>query len=128
VTHNYGNRYKNVNSCVIRIWSKDAEKKKYDSTLRFAVDEDEHIKQNDIVGYGVYMGTTKKDYRVLDQKSEGRRSNGRLIRHAFEVNLKKIICDAMEWIDLVHYRIQWQTIMKVVTEIRIECKLTDLLT
>ena len=44
--YNYGNRC-SPHSLVLQIWSEDAEKKKYDSVLRFAVNEYEHIKAND---------------------------------------------------------------------------------
>jgi hypothetical protein len=57
----------------MHIWSEDAEKKKCDSVLRFAVNEHEHIKQNDNGAACSLHRKTRKEYKISVPKSEGRR-------------------------------------------------------
>ena len=66
------------------------------------------------------MGERRGIYRVLVEKAEGKRPLGRP-RHRQEDNinmdLQKMGCEGMEWIELAHNRDRWQALVNVVTNL-----------
>jgi len=68
------------------------------------------------------MGERRGIYRVLVEKPEGKRPLGRT-RHRREDNIKmdlhKVGCEGMEWIELAHDRDRWHTLVNVVMNLQI---------
>jgi hypothetical protein len=68
------------------------------------------------------MVESRSIYRVLVEKREGKRPLGRT-RHRQEDNIKmdlqKLGCEGMKWIDLSHDRDKWQALVNVVMNLRV---------
>ena len=69
-----------------------------------------------------HMGQSRNVYRVLVEKSEGKRPLGRP-RRTWEVNIKMDLreasCDPGDWIDLAEDRNQWRAYVRAVMNLRI---------
>ena len=58
------------------------------------------------------MEKSRNAYRILVGKSEGKRTLGRprgRWEDNIKMNLREVVCDPGDWIDLVEYRDQWRT-------------------
>ena len=63
------------------------------------------------------MEQSRNAYRVLVGKPEGKRSLGRPRRRwedNIKMNLKEVVCDPGDWIDLAEDRDQWRTYVRAV--------------
>jgi len=79
----------------------------------------------------VRMGEKRGVYRVLVGKPEGKRTLGRP-RHRWENNIKmdlqKVGCGGMEWIDLVQDRDRWRAVVNAVMNLRVPQHVVNFLT
>ena len=68
------------------------------------------------------MGERRGVYSVLVRKTEGKRQIGRL-RRRWEDNIKiellKVGCGSMDWIDVAQDRDRWQALVNAVMNLRI---------
>ena len=82
-------------------------------------------------GNVVRMGEKRGVYRVLVGKPEGKRTLGRP-RHRWENNIKmdlqKVGCGGMEWIDLVQDRDRWRAVVNAVMNLRVPQHVVNFLT
>jgi hypothetical protein len=73
-------------------------------------------------GYVAYMGVRRGIYRILVEKTEGKRPLGRP-RLRWEDNIKMDIqelgCWAMDWVDLVEDRDRWRALVNAVMNLRV---------
>ena len=67
------------------------------------------------------MKPTRKEYRVLVGKPEGKRPLGRRRRRWEDNNmdLKEVDFDPREWIDLAEDRDQWRAYVRAVMNVRV---------
>jgi len=68
------------------------------------------------------MGERKDVYRVLVGKPEGKRPFGRLRRRCkdnIKINLQKVGCGGMNWIDLAQDKDRWRALANAVMNLRI---------
>jgi hypothetical protein len=68
-------------------------------------------------GHVARMGGKENTYRIFVGKLEGKRPVGRPRRrwvHNIEVDLRKIVRDVMDWIDLAQDKDQWRTLVNTV--------------
>ena len=70
----------------------------------------------------VHMGDSRGIYSVLMGKPEGKRPLGRP-RHGWEDNiemdLQKVGCGGMDWIELAQARDRWQALVNVVKNLQV---------
>ena len=73
-------------------------------------------------GHVAHMGEGRGMYRVLVGNPEGKRPQGRP-RHSWEDNIKmdvqKVGCQDMDWIELAQDRDNWQALVNVVMNLRV---------
>ena len=73
-------------------------------------------------GHVAHMGEGRGMYRVLVGNPEGKRPQGRP-RHSWEDNIKmdvqKVGCQGMDWIELAQDRDNWQALVNVVMNLRV---------
>jgi hypothetical protein len=68
------------------------------------------------------MGEKRNAYRILVGKPEGKRALERPRRRWVDNNkmdLREIVCDVMDWIDLSQNRDQWRALMNMVMNLRV---------
>jgi hypothetical protein len=68
------------------------------------------------------MGETRNAYRILVRKPEGKRPLGRPRRRWVDninIDLREIVWDGTEWIDLAQDRDQWRTLVNAVMNFRV---------
>jgi len=73
-------------------------------------------------GHVARMGERKGVYRVLVGKIEGKRPLGRPRRRwedNIKIELQKVGCGRMDWIDLVRDRDRWRALVKAVMNLRV---------
>jgi hypothetical protein len=73
-------------------------------------------------GYVARMGGKWNTYRILVGKPEGKRPLGRLRRRwmdSIKMDLREIVWDGMNWIDVTQDRDQWRALVNTVTNLRI---------
>jgi len=66
------------------------------------------------------MGETRGLYRMLVGKPEGKRPLGRPRRrweNNIKMNLQKVGCGSMDWIELAHDRDRWRTLVNAVMKL-----------
>jgi hypothetical protein len=68
------------------------------------------------------MGAHRNAYRILVGKPEGKRPLGRQ-KHRWvdniKINLREIVWDGMDWIDLAQDRDQWRALVNTVMNLRV---------
>jgi hypothetical protein len=71
-------------------------------------------------GHVARMGEKRNIYRILVGKPEGKRPLGRR-RHRWveniKIDLREIVWDGMDWIDLAHDREEWRALVNTVMNI-----------
>jgi hypothetical protein len=76
-----------------------------------------------LVGHVALMGEKRGVYRVLMGKPEGRRPL-RIPRHRWEDNIKmdlqKVRCGGVDWIDLAQDRNRWRALVNAVTHLWVQ--------
>ena len=68
------------------------------------------------------MEQTRNAYRVLVGKPEGKRSLGRPRRrseYGIKMDLREVVCDPGEWIDLSEDRDHWRAYVRAVMNLRV---------
>jgi hypothetical protein len=68
------------------------------------------------------MGDKMNAYRILVRKPEGKRPPGRRRRRCkdnIKMDLREIVWDCMDWIDLSQDRHQWRALVNKVMSLRI---------
>jgi hypothetical protein len=68
------------------------------------------------------MGNRRNVYRVLAGKPEGKRSLRRLKRRwqdNIKMDLQKVGCRCMGWIDMAQERYRWRTVVNAVMNLRV---------
>jgi len=68
------------------------------------------------------MGDRKSVYRILAGRPEGKRSLGRPRRRwedNIKLDLQKVGCGVMDWIELAQYRYRWRTLVNAVMNLRV---------
>jgi hypothetical protein len=68
------------------------------------------------------MGARSNAYRILVEKPEGRRQLGRPRRRWVDSNkmdLREIVWDGIEWIDLAQDRAQWKALVTTIMNLRV---------
>ena len=73
-------------------------------------------------GHVARMGGSKGAYRVLVGRPEGKRLLGRPGRRwedNIKMDLKKMGCGGMDWIDLAQDRDSWRALVKVVMNLQV---------
>jgi hypothetical protein len=68
------------------------------------------------------MGDTRNAYRILVGKPEGKRPLGRPRRrwvNNIKIDLRNIIWDGVDWIDLAQDRNHWRAIVNKVINLRV---------
>jgi hypothetical protein len=77
------------------------------------------------------MGDRRGVYRVLVGKREGKRPFGRLRRISednIKINLQKVGCGDMNWIDLTQDKDRWRELVNAVMNLRIPLNVGNFLT
>jgi hypothetical protein len=68
------------------------------------------------------MGETRNAYRILVRKPEGKKQLGRPRRRRVDntkIDLREIVWDGMDWIELDHNRDQWRALVNTVINLRV---------
>jgi hypothetical protein len=68
------------------------------------------------------MGETRNAYRILVGKPEGKRPLGRLGRRwvdNIKMDLREIVWDGMDWIELAQDRDQWRALVNTAMNLRV---------
>jgi len=68
------------------------------------------------------MGERRGVYRVLVEKPEGKRPLGRPRRRCddnIKMDLQKLSCEGMDWIQLAQYMDRWRALVNVVMNFRV---------
>jgi hypothetical protein len=68
------------------------------------------------------MGEKRNAYRILVRKPEGVRPLGRPRRRwegSIKMDLREIVWDGMDWIDLAQNRDQWRALVNMVMNLRV---------
>jgi hypothetical protein len=68
------------------------------------------------------MGETRNAYRIFVRKPEGKMSLKRLRFkwvYNIRIDLREIVWDGMDWIDLAQDRDQWRAIVNTVMKLRV---------
>ena len=75
-----------------------------------------------LVGHVVHMGERRGIYRVLVEKPEGKRQLGiprPRWKDNIEMDLEEVGCGGMDWIELVHDRDSWWSLVNVVMNLQV---------
>ena len=75
-----------------------------------------------MVGHVARMGEERYVYGVFVGKPEGRRSlenPRRRWEHNIKIDLRKVGCGSMDWIELVHDRKRWRALVNAVMNLRV---------
>jgi hypothetical protein len=75
-----------------------------------------------LAGHVTRMGETRNAYRILVGKPEGRRPLGRPRRRwvdNIKIDLREIMWDGVDWIDLAQNRDQWRALVNTVMNLRV---------
>jgi hypothetical protein len=68
------------------------------------------------------MGETRNAYRILGGKPEGKRPLGRPRRRwvdNIKMDVREVVWDGMEWIELAQVRDQWRVLVNTVMNLRV---------
>jgi hypothetical protein len=74
------------------------------------------------VGYVARMGEKRNAYSILVEKSEGKRPLGRPRRKwvdNIKMDLREIVWNGMDWIDLAQDRVQWRALVNTEMNLRV---------